>query len=535
MAKILLVDDEHSIRLTLGKFLREAGHTVSIAEDIQPAQGMVEDETFDLLISDILLPQGSGVDLARSFRHAEPSALVIMMTGRPTVETVTEGVRVGIADYLTKPVSKEAILRSVKHCLTVKALDDERARLAEENRRYSDELEIRVAERTHELEEALGDLKAAQSQMIKQERLRALGQMVSGIAHDFNSILMPILGLSDYLLNMAESDALNEEARTAVEMIESAAVDAREIIMRLREIYRPDEDPQLAPVELDKIVRRTLTLTEPAWKVQAEAEGRRNIIEADLSTVSPVMANESQLREVLTNLILNAVAAMPDGGTIHVSLDEADGCVSVAVRDTGHGMPESVRSHCLDPFFSTKGQRGTGLGLSMCHEIVQRHKGTMAIESSEGAGTTVTITIPIAERPGATDEAPPVVELPEGLRVLVVDDEERARDIVRRFLKTLGYDVVVVTNGADGIACLDKGGFDLVITDRAMPGLSGDTVASHAAAHAPDTPVIMLTGFGALMKDANDYPVGVDALLGKPILAKELFAAISEAIEAKAA
>ncbi len=535
MANILLVDDERSIRLTLGAFLREAGHTVEEAKDISPAEGLLAGEAFDMLISDVLLPGGSGVDLARTFRSALPSARVIMMTGQPTVETAAEGVRLGIADYLTKPVSKQAILRSVDHCLAIKALDDERLRLSEENRRHRDELEIRVAERTRKLEKALADLKAAQEQMIRQERLRALGQMVSGIAHDFNNILMPILGLSDYLLNMEDNGALNEEARTAVETIESAALDARQIIMRLREFYRPDEDPKLVSVDLAQVVRRAVKLTEPAWKVQTEAEDRRTVIDLNLPYVSAVMANESQLREVLTNLILNAVDAMPSGGSIRISLTEEEGCVSVAVRDTGVGMPESVRRRCLDPFFSTKGELGTGLGLSMCHGIVQRHNGTMAIDSDEGWGTTVTIMLPVAGGAADASETAPKVVLPEGLRVLVVDDEEWARDLLKRFLGSLGYEVKIASSGAEGIDFMDDATFDLVITDRAMTGLSGSRVAEYAAGHASDTAVVMLTGFGALMEDVGECPEGVDVLLGKPIIARELFAAIDKALAAKAA
>ncbi|MDP6491749.1 MAG: response regulator, partial [Kiritimatiellia bacterium] len=500
MARILLVDDEPSIRTTLGAFLREAGHAVALAEDVGPAKALMEREVFDMLISDILLPGGSGVDLARVFRVETPSARVIMMTGRPTIETATEGVRVGIADYLTKPVSKKAILRSVGHCLTVKALDDDRLRLEQENRRHRDELEARVAKRTRELEQALSDLKAAQAQMIRQERLRALGQMVSGIAHDFNNILMPILGLSDYLLNMTD-DALHEDTRTAVETIESAALDARQIILRLREFYRPEEEPKLAPVQLAEVVREAIKLTEPAWKVQAEAEGRRNTIEEHLPAVPPVLANESQLREVLTNLILNAVDAMPDGGTLNVSLSETDNEVSVAVCDTGVGMPEDVRIRCLDPFFSTKGKRGTGLGLSMCHGIVQRHRGTMTIKSEMGKGTTVIIALPVACHLEQLGKEPPPVDLPTSLRVLLVDDEEWARDLVALFLDTMGYEVKMASSGIEGITCMERSPFDLIITDRAMDGQSGDKVAEYASVHAPDTAVVMLTGFGALMED----------------------------------
>ncbi|HYR59606.1 MAG TPA: PAS domain S-box protein, partial [Chthoniobacteraceae bacterium] len=227
-----------------------------------------------------------------------------------------------------------------------------------------------------ELQAALANLKTTQQQVIQQERLRALGQMASGIAHDFNNALVPILGFSELLLLSPAVLADRQKTAKYLETIQTAAKDAASVVSRLREFYRPNkEDREFAPVSLKRLVEQSITLTKPKWKDQAQASGATVGIALDLEPVPPIAGEESALREVLTNLIFNAVDAMPDGGTITLRTRRVGDFATLEISDTGTGMSEETRARCLEPFYSTKGERGTGLGLSMVFGIVQRHSG----------------------------------------------------------------------------------------------------------------------------------------------------------------
>ncbi len=263
-------------------------------------------------------------------------------------------------------------------------------------RRKQAEKDLRETNR--ELEKALTELKATQEQVIQQERLSAVGQMASGIAHDFNNTLMPILGFTELLLENNNLLDNKQEARRCLEMMRTSAKDAASVVSRLREFYRPASSDEAFPVvDMAKIVRQAVSLTEPKWRSQSQAKGLQVEVTTEIKAAPFVAGEESALREILTNLIFNAVDAMPNGGRVLLETSiEAENAV-IRVRDTGTGMSESVRQRCLEPFFSTKGELGTGLGLSMVHGIVERHRGKLEIESTPGQGTTFTIRLPLAE------------------------------------------------------------------------------------------------------------------------------------------
>src|SRR6266513_844241 len=267
-----------------------------------------------------------------------------------------------------------------------------------ENLTRRKEAETNLRETNRELEKALTELKARQQQVIQQERLSAIGQMASGIAHDFNNNLTPILGFADLLL---ENDKLLDnkaEARRCLEMLRTSAKDAASVVSRLREFYRPVEtDEEFPLVDLAKIVQQAVSLTEPKWRRQTQATGLTVEVVAEAKASPFVAGQESALREVLTNLIFNAVDAMPQGGRISLEISVEEENAVIRVRDNGTGMTESVRQRCLEPFFSTKGERGTGLGLSMVYGIIERHRGQLEIQSEIGKGTTFIIKLPLAE------------------------------------------------------------------------------------------------------------------------------------------
>ncbi|MBI1926092.1 response regulator [Candidatus Poribacteria bacterium] len=378
--------------------------------------------------------------------------------------------------------------------------------------------EKELQESNRRLEEALEELRATQQQVIRQERLYALGTMASGIAHDFNNALSPILGFTEMLLDCP--DMLDDKGRVihALQMMNIAAKDAANTVRHLREFYRPREaNENFQPCDLNQLVGVAISLTQPRWKAQAEAKGIPLCLKTDLQPIPLIAGVEVELREVLINLIFNAVDAMPDGGTITLRTRLDGNHVTLEVSDTGIGMTEEVKQHCLEPFFSTKGERGTGLGLAMVYGIIQRHRGTIAIESELGVGTTVHICLPVPKGQGAADNGRAAKVVSGPLHVLVVDDEPLVTEIIADYLTGDGHTVETATDGWDALEKFQKGWFDFVITDQAMPGMSGDRLAAVIKRIAPTKPIILLTGFGDLMNEAGEKPANVDFIVSKPI------------------
>jgi signal transduction histidine kinase len=384
-----------------------------------------------------------------------------------------------------------------------------------------------------ELEKALNELKATQQQVIQQERLSAIGQMASGIAHDFNNNLTPILGFSELLL---ENDKLLDnkaETRRCLEMLRTSAKDAASVVSRLREFYRPAEtDEEFPVVDLAKIVQQAVALTEPKWRRQTQAKGLTVDVVADAKASPFVAGQESALREVLTNLIFNAVDAMPEGGRVSIETAvEGDDAV-IRVRDTGIGMTEIVRQRCLEPFFSTKGERGTGLGLSMVYGIIERHRGKLEIESAVGQGTTFIIRLPLAENSPLIATAPSGPRSRSLLNVLIVDDEPRILEVVSAYLRCDGHSVSTAASGREALEKFQRNDFDLVVLDRVMPEMSGDQTARFIKQVRHDIPVIMLTGFGALIEVTGSQPAPVDVVLDKPVTLDALRQTIEKLLHA---
>jgi signal transduction histidine kinase len=399
-----------------------------------------------------------------------------------------------------------------------------------ENLNLRRQAERDLLETNHRLEQTLCELKTTQQQVIQQERLRALGEMASGVAHDFNNTLTPILGFTDLLLE--QKSMLDDKAQTThfLKMLRTAALDAANVVRRLREFYRPLEtNEELEAVDLAEIIGEVISLTEPKWRRQAQANGSTICIKKDLEALPPVAANGSSLREALTNLIFNAVDAMPNGGSISIKTSEEGGAAVLRVSDTGSGMSEEVRRRCLEPFFSTKGENGTGLGLAMVYGIIKRHRGELEIESAPGKGTSFIIKLPFTE----VMEEKVVVGEPEektkpALNLLVVDDEMGSREVISAFLRSDGHAVTTASNGREGLAQFKAQAFDMVITDRAMPEMNGEQMAGLMKKFHPDIPVVLVTGFENPASGTNQGRSAVDAVLSKPITLKALLNTVEE-------
>ncbi|MEO6323145.1 MAG: ATP-binding protein [Thermoanaerobaculia bacterium] len=387
-----------------------------------------------------------------------------------------------------------------------------------------------LQETSWRLEEALRSLRSAQEKTVEQERLRALGQMASGVAHDFNNALSGILGFTEVLLDRQENLDDKDRVRRYLKLINTGAKDAARVVARLREFYRHrKQDDVFLPVDMNRVVTDAIAYTQPRWKDQMQARGVAIDVVSKLERTPPVPGDESELRDILTNLIFNAVDAMPEGGTLEVSTHLEGQTVVLQVRDSGVGMTEEVRKSCLEPFFTTKGESGTGLGLAMVYGTLSRHDGTIDIRSVAGRGTTVIVHLPVytCDR-GPNRNRLPVVEkpLPPILKVLVVEDLPDVRALLVQYLVGDGHQVELASNGRVALDLFKAGSFDLVITDRAMPEMNGDQLTSAIKGIAPKEPVIMLTGFGDFMS-AADRPEGVDHVLSKPVTLEALREALA--------
>ncbi len=370
-----------------------------------------------------------------------------------------------------------------------------------------------------------------EAQMHQSERLTALGQMAGGIAHDFNNLLQAILG---YAQLMARSPGNADVVRRGLEVIEKAANGGAETVRRIQKFARLRPDEPFVTMDLNQVVRDSLAITRPRWEEKKVKGGVPLQLELELGPVPVVMGRPAELNEVITNLVLNAIDAMPKGGTLRIRTRLGDHRHAViTVADTGMGMSDEVRKKVFDPFFTTKGEEGTGLGLSVSHSIVERHGGDLKVDSRPGEGTTFTITLPIGMNPSGetTQGGEPGIER-KG-RILLVDNDPQVLSILGEMLKDAGHHVLPVPSGPEALRVFVPDAFDLVITNVGMPGMSGWDVAEQLRTRDPNVPVIFITGWGLQEEDqARCRRLGISALLFKPVPPPELHRKVQVALAA---
>jgi PAS domain S-box-containing protein len=414
---------------------------------------------------------------------------------------------------------------------------------------FLQQLSEHVALATHQaqlygaLQQAYDDLRQTQHTVMQQERLRALGQMASGIAHDINNAISPVMLYTEALLER-EPD-LSDRVRGYLRIIRQAIEDVAATVARMREFYRPREPQlQLAPVSLNRTIGQVAALTQARWRDLPQQHGIAIEWRQELAADVPdIMGAEGEIRDALTNLIFNAVDAMPAGGaiTLRTRFSPAEpgaaarlARVELEVSDTGLGMDDETRRRCIEPFYTTKGERGTGLGLPMVYGMVQRHSAELEIDSEPGRGTTVRLIFSGAGfGRAADDESQRSIALPRRLHLLLIDDDPLLAKSVRDVLEGDGHLVVTADGGSSGIDAfkgeLSEGSaFDLVITDLGMPYVDGRQVAAAVKAVSPDTPVVLLTGWGRRMLADHEVPPHVDRVLSKPPRLSELRMALAE-------
>ncbi|AFG38337.1 ATP-binding protein [Spirochaeta africana] len=385
-----------------------------------------------------------------------------------------------------------------------------------------------------ELEQAYTRMSRTLEHLDQQRRMEALGQLASGIAHDINNALVPISLYSNALLE--ENPDPDSKMHRYLGAIRNAASDIEHVTARMRSFYQHESEGETSDIGIDDLFAEVIDLTRPLWRSTA----RRQHIQVDITTeiaddLPPLKINRSDLRESLTNLIINSMDAMPTGGSILLRARTTRDRVAVEVQDTGIGMDEATRQRCLEPFFTTKGVEGSGLGLPGVFGMVQRYGGTVSIESSPGRGTTISLLFPSTltpDTPPVTAEAPP---LDHPLQILLVDDDDRVLPVIREMLQLDGHTVDSCRTVEQAYKLFrqrqkNRTPYDVVCTDYAMGDASGPGFAAGIKKLAPDTPVILLTGWGVLMS-AADIPADVDQLLNKPPSIGDLRFALAKSVQ----
>ena len=576
MVDILIVEDSPTQAEQLKMILTRHHHQVRHAVDAQAALVALEQALPDLIISDIIMPGMDGYQLCRHLKQCPTfkDIPVILLSALSNAEDVIRGLQCGGDNFIIKPCNEAFIISRINYILAnrkhrqnenghgvnivfndqqyainssrLQILDflistyedalykkQEMEKLNQELARTQMALEVANRKLTQQVQTQEIQLEKTQKQFIQQERLRALGEMAGGVAHDFNNALSSIMGFSDLLLMYPERMMEGETLAAYVENINTSAKDAARIVERLREFYRPrDADDFCHIVDINQVVKDAVFMTQPRWQAQAQEKGKTIQCITELGEVEILNGDPSELREILTNLIFNAVDAIAAQGTIRITTRCDADHVYLDIADTGSGMTENIRSRCLEPFFSTKGKSGTGLGLSMVYGIIKRHGGTIEVQSAVGQGTTFQIRLPIkpdeAEQlqqiSGTTDHV-------QGLQILVVEDEALVRDVIKQFLSADQHTVQTAANGHEGLRIFETGRFDVVITDKAMPEMNGIELATALKQQQPDIPVILLTGFGSMLQDGGVKLEAVDYIASKPTTIKELRKAIAEVIQ----
>ena len=377
-----------------------------------------------------------------------------------------------------------------------------------------------------ELRTTLATLEESQQRNIRTERLRALGEMAGGVAHDFNNVLAVVVGRAQLLQRQIEAP----ELRRQLAIIEHVAQDGAQTVRRIQEFARMRRTRPRQQVDVTDVVREVVEAARPRWSDQAQARAVTYAMRLDLRPVPPVTGDPAELREAFLNLLFNALDAMPQGGTLTFSTAVDGDRVVCVVEDTGVGMSEAVRHRCFEPFFTTKAEHGTGLGLSIVYGIVTRHGGEIEVWSRPGEGSRFTVRLPLGAAMSPPLPEPPAPHPGRSARILVVEDEASVRGVLVDLLAGQGHEVVACEDGKLALGRVNGPPFDLALVDLSMPGLSGWEVAKGLRAAQPRVPIALVTGWGDQIDFGEARARGVDYLIAKPFNVDDLTRLVARAL-----
>lgn len=390
---------------------------------------------------------------------------------------------------------------------------------------------IQIRERENELSKAYGELKAAHDLMVQSESLRALGEMASGVAHDFNNMLSVILGRAQLALGIAKEPRVVKDLR----IIEQSAIDGAKTVRRLQDFARVRVDREFEMVDLKEVVRDALQMVEPRRLERQELEGINIEISSTVKDVIPVQGDSAELREVLTNIMLNAMDAMPHGGKVTISSKAENNSVILSIADTGMGIPDEIKGRLFDPFFTTKAPGGLGMGLSVAWGIINRHGGSISVDSAVGKGTTFHIKLPVTAGAAKRLLLPEEPTSIKRASILLIEDDPQTNEVLRLMLERLGHQVAGFTSAKRAIEALATGDYDVVITDMGMKELSGRDVARTVKEKKPETSVILITGWSTQLDPEELKRVGIDGVISKPFTKEALSAKLTDLLPTGAA
>jgi len=385
---------------------------------------------------------------------------------------------------------------------------------AEEVAAHAEEAERHVAELNHYIEEQ----KRIREQFSQIEKMSALGELASGVAHDFNNTLAGILGRAQLLLETKETAKIEK----GLNIIIKTAKDGAKTVKRIQDFARQRRDHDFQLIDVRQLLLDVSEITQPRWKNRAEAANIHISLRLECTGDVMVMGDESELCEVLVNLVFNAVDAMPQGGTLTMAARHTRDAIEISVEDTGTGMTEETRLRVFDPFFTTKDKLGMGLGLAVSYGIIRRHEGAIDVESQLGRSTTFRMRLPIPARVPETPHTGMLVTAPRfssksaQTRILVVDDEEYVRDLLRDILEKEGYEAVIAEGGRQALSLFENGNFDAVFTDVGMPDMNGWELSRAVRRRNLNIPVAVITGWGEAVGSQERQAAQVDWVVTKP-------------------
>ena len=542
---ILLIEDELQLRANLQILLQSAGYQVTTAANGAEGLQQLREQPFDLVITDLVMPGVDGFQVMDDLRDHSPETVVVGMTGYVSTESAIQALRKGAYDYLTKPLDVDLMYSVVARAMEkVRLQKDLQRSLAEVQAREEqllkahNELEQRVEERTAALAQAnaalveqIAERQRMEDELLKVRKIESLGVFAAGIAHDFNNLLTGILGYISLAQVVARIDA---KVIAYLSEAEQACQRATALTQQLL-TFAKGGAPVRHTVSMVELLKESVGFALRGANVRGDIQ-----MAADLW---PVDVDAGQMSQVVHNVVLNAVQAMPGGGTVEVRAEniafEADApfplvegqYVQITLQDYGCGIPKEVLSNIFDPYFTTKAE-GSGLGLATAYAIVTKHDGYITVTSEVGLGTTVVIYLPASQHALVSAQPRPLIPLSGSGRILVMDDEEVIRNLLRELLETLGYTVECVQDGAEAVAvyqCAQAAGqpFAMVILDYTIPGGMGGLETLHRLrAIDPQVKALISSGYAnnPVMADWAYY--GFRGVVAKPYTMAQLQATL---------